>query len=178
MPAYPISLSREWTLKGKRVLLFQLLVILPPCWMCFSFAEQLDGDGKKWPVATKVTADCIKPTNPEEHWRTLFSFHLITGWTLKCDLLKVIPTQTIVDERECLLQKIEPSNALREDFLAFKKNVICGLMVTRHNTDISSQTPLDNRKVQEIHTSNHSPWGAALCLTWKPHTQPCPKAEY
>ena len=37
-------------------------------------------------------------------------------------------------------------------------------MIARHSTDITSQTPLDNRKVQEIHKSNHSPQG--LHFVW------------
>lgn len=108
-----------------------------------------------------VAADCIKPTNPEKRWRTLFSFHLITGWTLKCDLNREkssLPRRSQTSENVCFknLNQI----TLSEDFFAFKKkNVICGLMITRHSTDISSQTLLDNRKVQEIHKSNNSPWG-------------------
>lgn len=58
---------------------------------------------------------------------------------------EVTAAQTVKEQWKCLLQKCEPNNALWEGFLALK-NVICGLMITRYSTGISSQTIRKYRK--------------------------------
>lgn len=107
-----------------------------------------------------VAADCIKPTSPEKRWRTLFSFHLIRGWTWKCALHREkssLPRQSQRRENVCF-RNLNQTMLSKRTFWPLK-NVICGLMITRHSTDISFQTPLDNMKVLKMHKTNHSPWG-------------------
>lgn len=62
---------------------------------------------------------------------------------------------TVYNVRKFALEICTKQHTVR-GLLGTSKNVICGLMVTRYSTDISSQTLWDNKKLQEIDVKSFS----------------------
>lgn len=118
----------------------------------------------------------IKPTNPKKYWRTLFSFHLITGWTSKCDLHR--KKSSLPRRGGMFASEIWTKQSSLRGHFGLSINAICGLMITRHSTDISSQTLLDNRKVQEIQKLDLSPWGTRFVWPGNHTLSPAQKWKY